>query len=223
MELTEAFEEWMQVFADDQAELLDFYYDACDQVPEWLETNHDNIRQFRDELAAHICDSSIGPYPSETQWTTDEILRDQWFDIFGPEPSPGDPYPVPRERWARRRMTTYMRDIPWREPGLSLVPEKTQQWLAARGITFDDLAAYREPGAEIEFSRPEPPGYRERLAELTAQGRRSGPVQGEHADRAMAELIDTKQSYLDRGHPGIADAIDKAAADRQPRDEPSSQ
>ncbi|WP_026875532.1 hypothetical protein [Jiangella gansuensis] len=217
MEISANFRWWRQTFSDGGGELLDFYQEACNNVPARLETNFHDIRGFRDELAAHIRDSSFGPLPSETQWNTDEILRDLWFDVFGAEPPPGDPYPVPRDRWGRHRMTTYMRDIPTKDT--TRVPEATRQWLAARGLTFDDLAAYREPGAEREYSRPEPPGYRQRLAELTAAGRRSGPVEGEHADSARADLLDAKESYLATGHTEQAAGIDKILADREPRDE----
>ncbi|WP_201777959.1 hypothetical protein, partial [Jiangella alkaliphila] len=115
MEISENFREWRQEFSDGGGELRDFYMEACEQVPEWLESNFNDLRGFRDELAAHIRDSSVGPFPSETQWTTDEILRDLWFDVFGAEPPPGDPYPVARERWGRYRMTTYMEDIPTKD------------------------------------------------------------------------------------------------------------
>ncbi len=54
MEQTETFNHWMQVFSNDQAELLDFYYAACEHVPEWLESNHDDIHRFRDDLAENI-------------------------------------------------------------------------------------------------------------------------------------------------------------------------
>ena len=217
MEQTPEFNRWMQVFSDDQDELLDFYYEACESVPRWLETNHNDIRRFREELAAHIRDSSEPAHGSETQWTTDEILRDLWFDVLGAEPPPDDPYPVPRERWGRHRTTKYMRDIPTKDT--SRVPEKTRRWLTARNIAFEDLAAYREPGAERDHTRPEPPGFRERLAELTAAGHRSGPVEGEHAAEARADLLDAKQSYLETGHAEQAAGIDKILADREPRDE----
>jgi hypothetical protein len=217
MKQTPEFNRWMQVFSHDQEELLDFYYEACESVPKWLETNHNDIRRFRDELAAHIRDSSEPPYATETQWTTDEILRDLWFDVFGAEPPPGDPYPVPRDRWGRHRMTTYMEDIPTADT--ARVPEPTRQWLAARGVTFEDLAAYREPGADVEYSRPEPAGFRQRLDELTAAGQRSGPAEGENADEARADLLDAQRSYRETGHDEQADAVDKILADREPRDE----
>lgn len=108
MEISANFRWWRQTFSDGGGELLDFYQEACNNVPARLETNFHDIRGFRDELAAHIRDSSFGPLPSETQWNTDEILRDLWFDVFGAEPPPGDPYPVPRDRWGRHRMTTYI-------------------------------------------------------------------------------------------------------------------
>ncbi len=191
--------------------------EACEQVPEWLESNFNDLRGFRDELAAHIRDSSEPPHSSETQWTTDEILRDLWFDVFGAEPPPGDPYPVARDRWGRYRMTTYTEDIPTKDT--SRVSEPTRQWLAARGVTFEDLAAYKEPGAEVEYSRPEPPGFRQRLDELTAAGRRNGPADGDRVAEARADLLEAKQSYLDTGHEEQAAAVDKLLADREPRDE----
>jgi hypothetical protein len=217
MQISENFRRWRQRFSDGGGELLDYYMEACENVPEWLARNFKDIRGFREELAAHIRDSSVGPFPSETQWTTDEILRDLWFDVFGAEPPPGDPYPVPRERWGRYRMTTYMEDIPTKDT--SRVSEAARRWLAARGIEFEDLAAYNEPGAEVDYSRPEPAGFRDRLAELTAAGRRSGPAEGEHAAEARADLLDAKQSYLETGHAEQAAGIDKILADREPRDE----
>lgn len=173
--------------------------------------------RFRDELAAHIRDSSYGPLGSETQWGTDEILRNLWFDVFGVEPPPGDPYPVPPERWARHRRTVYLRNIQWWAP--DLVPERTRTWLGARGLTVDDVAAFHEPGADNEFLRPEPAGYRERLAELTAQGLRSGSAEGEYAARARADLLDAKQAYLDSDRPDLAGEVDTILTNREPRDD----
>jgi hypothetical protein len=217
MEISENFLRWREVFSDGGGELIEYYEEACDAVQEWLASNFNDIRGFREELAGHIRDSSVGPFPSETQWTTDEYLRDLWFDVFGAEPPPGDPYPVPRDRWGRHRMTTYMRDIPYRHP--ERVRPESLAWLDARGVTIADLAAYREPGAEVEYSRPEPPGFRDRLAELTAAGKRSGPAEGEHAAEARADLLDAKQSYLETGHTEQAAAVDRILADREPRDE----
>ncbi|MBB5789911.1 hypothetical protein [Jiangella mangrovi] len=217
MEISENFRRWRQEFSDYGGDLIDFYVEACDNVPAWLDSNHENIRGFRDELAGHIRDSSVGPFPSETQWTTDEYLRNLWFDVFGAEPPQDDPYPVPRERWGRHRMTTYMRDIPYRHP--ERVRPEALTWLEARGVTIEDLAAYREPGAEVEYSRPEPPGFRDRLAELTAAGKRSGPAEGDRVAEARADLLDAKQSYLETGHTEQAAAVDKILADREPRDE----
>ncbi|PZF81779.1 hypothetical protein [Jiangella anatolica] len=217
MEISENFLEWRHEFNDGGGELLEFYMEACETVPEWLESNFNDLQGFRDELAAHIRDSSAGPASYETQWGTDERMRNLWFDVFGAEPPPGDPYPVPRERWGRHRMTTYMRDL---QPShLSRLREATRQWLEARGITAEDLAAYHEPGAEREYSRPEPVGFRQRLAELTAAGRRSGPAEGEYADQARADLLEAKRGYLETGHPEEAAAVDKLLADREPRDE----
>lgn len=213
MEQTDLYDHWMNIFfLDPQADLLDFYIEACQKVPTWMETNHDDIHRFRDELAAHIRDSSYGPYPAETQWSTDEILRDLWFDVFGIGPPPGDPYPVPTERWGRHRMTTFLRHFPWQQP--DLIQPADRDWLAARNLTLDDLAAYREPGAERDYLRPEPDGYRERLAELTAQGRRSGPAEGSHAQHGRADLLDAKQAYLDQGRPDLADNIDTILTNR---------
>ncbi|WP_053208227.1 hypothetical protein [Jiangella muralis] len=217
MQISENFREWRQEFSDGGGELRDFYMEACENVPAWLESNFNDIRGFRDELAAHIRDSSVGPFPSETQWGTDEILRDLWFDVFGAEPPPGDPYPVPQDRWGRHRMTTYMEDIPTTDT--SRVPEPTRHWLAARGVTFDDLAAYREPGADVEYSRPEPAGFRTRLDELTAAGRRSGPAEGERAAEARADLLDAQRSYRETGHDEQAAAVDEILANREPRDD----
>ncbi len=86
-------------------------------------------------------------------------------------------------------------------------------------MTFEDLAAYKEPGAEVEYSRPEPPGFRQRLDELTAAGRRNGPAEGDRVAEARADLLEAKQSYLDTGHEEQAAAVDKLLADREPRDE----
>lgn len=217
MEISKNFRRWRGRFSDDGGEALDFYREACETVPEWLESNFHDIRGFREELAAHIRDSSMGPYRADTQWGTDESMRDLWFDVFGAEPPPGDPYPVPAERWGRHRMTTYMEDLPYAD--LSRVREAVRQWLAARNLTADDLAAYHELGADREYSRPEPPGFRQRLDKLTAAGRRSGPPEGEHAEQARADLLAAKQGYLDTGHPDEAAAVDKILADREPRDD----
>lgn len=215
MERTETFNRWMKrvAYIDEVSESYEW---NCENARSWLESNRSDVRTFREELAAHIRDSSYAPNPALTQWMHDEHLRNLWFDLFGPEPPPGDPYPVPQERWGRHRMTNYMRDLPPERSGELHAP--IHDWLAARGVTFDDLAAYHAPGAERDYSRPEPAGYRKRLAELAAEGRRSGPAEGEHAEAARAELRDTKQMYRDTGHPEAADQIDRIIEDSRPRD-----
>lgn len=215
MERTETFNRWMQQAAY-MPEVGESYDWICHNAQTFLEDDRSDIRTFRDELAAHIRDSSYAPNPAWTQWMHDEHLRDLWFDLFGPEPPPGDPYPVPRERWGRHRMTDYMQGLQWRHP--EWMHQPAHDWLAARGVTWDDLAAYHSPGAERDYSRPEPAGYRKRLAELAAEGRRSGPAEGEHAEAARAELRDTKQMYRDTGHPEAADQIDRIIEDSRQRD-----
>ncbi|TDE09078.1 hypothetical protein [Jiangella asiatica] len=155
----------MSSFSTTDAE-PDFYVEGCESVERWENDSEskDRFAAFRDELAAHIRDSSDRPLGRrESQWRNDEWLRNLWYDLFGPEPAPGDPYPVPPDDWGRRRYTPYM------EYGVSdraedgTEPERA--WLAARGLTHGDL----RPGAS---TRPQPEDYQERLERLTREGAR---------------------------------------------------
>ncbi|TDD70988.1 hypothetical protein E1262_07620 [Jiangella aurantiaca] len=156
-------------------ELPESYVEACEEVPELLADDEDgSYRAFRDELAQHIRDSSYPPHrTADSQWITDEWLRNVWYDAFGPEPPPGDPFPVPREDWGHRRRTPFMLYA------IHQTPERSSPgapaWLAARGLTFDDVNA----GVGISLTgqpasvRPAPEGWLERLHDLTERGLRA--------------------------------------------------
>lgn len=153
----------------------DFYVEACEEAPSKLvDGANESYRAFRDEFARHLSESSYPPHSAgESQWTTDEWLRNVWYDAFGPEPAPDDPYPVPAEQWGRRRITDYMVHAIRRTPELSS-PE-APAWLEARGLTFADVAAGVEWSATaggVAF-RPAPDGWLERLHDLTARGLRA--------------------------------------------------
>ncbi|PZF79603.1 hypothetical protein [Jiangella anatolica] len=158
--------------ADDEPEV---YIEACEEVPEMLADDDDgSYRAFRDEFAVHIRDSSYAPWSeSDSQWITDEWLRNVWFDAFGPEPPPGDPYPVPAKDWGRRRLTPYMLHAVRRRPEVS--SPGAPAWLEARGLTFEDVAAGVEWSATAQSPsfRPAPEGWLERLHDLTARGLRA--------------------------------------------------
>jgi hypothetical protein len=151
----------------------DIYIEACDDVPEMLaDDDEGEFHAFRDEFAAHVRDSSFPPLPRSSQWITDEWLRDVWFDAFGPEPPPDDPYPVPPEHWGRLRQTDYMiyavKDAPERSsPGAAA-------WLERRGLTFGEVRAgvLRPPSESVNF-RSAPEGWLERLHDLVERGLRA--------------------------------------------------
>ena len=154
--------------------LQEFYIEACEEVPEMLADDDDgSYRAFRDEFATHIRDSSFSPLPKSSQWITDEWLRNVWYDAFGPEPAPGDPYPVPAEDWGRRRLTDYMLHAVNQTPEVS--SPGAPAWLEARGLTFEDVAAgieYSATAQSVSF-RPAPEGWLERLHDLTERGLRA--------------------------------------------------
>ncbi|SDU51208.1 hypothetical protein [Jiangella alkaliphila] len=155
-------------------ELPEFYVDACEEVPQMLAADEDgSYGAFRDEFAVHLRDSSFPPLRRSSQWITDEWLRNVWFDAFGPEPAPGDPYPVPREDWGRRRLTDYMLHAVNQTPELS--SPGARAWLEARGLTFEDVAAGVEWSATAQSPsfRPAPEGWLERLHDLTERGLRA--------------------------------------------------
>ncbi|WP_053203543.1 hypothetical protein [Jiangella muralis] len=156
-------------------ELPEFYVEACEEVPEMLAGDDDgSYRSFHDEFAVHIRDSSYAPWSEgDSQWIIDEWLRNVWYDAFGPEQPPGDPYPVPAEDWGTRRLTQYMLHAVNRRPELS--SPGAPAWLEARGLTFADVAAGVEwsAAAESVSFRPAPEGWLERLHDLTARGLRA--------------------------------------------------
>ncbi|SDU20437.1 hypothetical protein [Jiangella alkaliphila] len=161
------FRSWFAWFSDTSQE-ADSYIEGCERVPEWLAEGNQGFIEFRAELATHIKESSLPPRRNESQWGMDEWLRDIWFDAFGPEPAPGDPYPVPLDRWGRVRFTDYLlhavgEDDEDSSPGAAA-------WLAARGLDAATVTA--TPDGEMENVRPEPADYADRLARLTEAGLR---------------------------------------------------
>lgn len=157
----------------------DIYVEACEEVPEMLADDpEEDYQSFREEFAAHIRDSSFPPTSvGHTQWMTDEWARNVWYDAFGPEPPPGDPYPVPLEHWGHLRQTDYMfyavKDTPERSsPGAAA-------WLEQRGLTLAEVrAGVLRPSEECINFRSAPEGWLEHLKALTDQGLRE-PQPGE--------------------------------------------
>lgn len=155
----------------------DLYVEACEAAAEKIAAGSSNYQAFREELAAHIRDSSFAPTPPDSQWINDEWLRNIWYDAFGPEAPSGDPYPVPAEHWGHLRQTDYMihavKDTPeFSSPG-------APAWLEARGLTNAEVrAGVLKPPAECINFRPEPEGWRNHLKDLTDRGLRD-PQPGE--------------------------------------------
>lgn len=157
----------------------DFYIEACEEVPEMLADDEDgDYHAFRDEFAGHIRESSFTPPTSgDTQWMTDEWLRDIWYDAFGPEPPPGDPFPVPSEDWGHRRLTDYMLHAINKSPEHSSAGAPV--WLAARGLTFADISAGVGLSATQSVGfRSAPDGWFEHIKDVTRRGLRQ-PQPGE--------------------------------------------
>lgn len=157
----------------------EFYIEACEEAPEMLADDEDgDYHAFRDELAAHIRDSSYPPTSAiDSQWMTDEWLRNIWYDAFGPEPPPGDPFPVPAEDWGHRRLTDYMLHAVNRSPEHS--SPGAPAWLEARGLTFADIsAAIRLSATQSVGFRSAPDGWFDHLREVTRRGLRE-PQPGE--------------------------------------------
>ncbi|TDC51880.1 hypothetical protein E1212_10755 [Jiangella ureilytica] len=143
------------------------YIEACERVPAWLAEGKQEIIDFRDELAVHIRDSSYPALPSMTQWGTDEWLRDLWFDAFGPDTPPGDPYPVPAADWGTTRLTPYMlHAVDEDDEGSS---EGAAAWLAQRDLTAQGV--YGAFSHEM-IRRPEPADYADHLRRATEAGLR---------------------------------------------------
>lgn len=161
--------------ADDEPGL---YIEAIEEVPARLADDASGgYHAFREEFAVHIRESSFPPSSPNSQWITDEWLRDIWYDAFGPEPAPGDPYPVPAEHWGLLRQTDYMiyavKETPERSsPGAAA-------WLERRGLTFAEVRdGVLRPAAESVNFRPAPEGWLVHLKDLTERGLRE-PQPGE--------------------------------------------
>lgn len=158
------------------------YVEGCENAPRWLDDPDGDATAFRDELAALVRDSSYPPDEWESQWTTNEWLRGLWFDAFGPEPPPGDPFPVSPDDWGHSRLTPYLLlgvrgDASTSSPGAAA-------WLDRRGLSFadvEDAKAARRAGAP--GLRPEPPGWADHLRQRTAAGARPADP---HDDSAPA-------------------------------------
>lgn len=147
------------------------YVEGCELAPAWRTDPSSPVHAFRVELAAHVRDSSYPPPEDESQWSSDEVLRGLWYDVFGAEPVPDDPFPVPPEAWGRDRVSWYLllgvgADKYYSSPG-------APAWLAARGLSFESVAAVKElrraGGAQ---PRPAPQNWAEHLDALSRAGRR---------------------------------------------------
>ncbi|WP_053203429.1 hypothetical protein [Jiangella muralis] len=150
----------------------DSYTEGCESVAKWQSEpdRSGQLAAFKAELAAHIRDSSDTPMSKrDHQWLNDEWLRNLWYDLFGPEPVPDDPYPVSAEDWGHPRETPYIEYAVGESEDDATEGERA--WLAQRGLTHAEI---RRGG----FARPAPADYRDRLARLTAEGRRT-PYDGE--------------------------------------------
>lgn len=95
-------------------------------------------------------------------------MRSIWYDVFGPDTPPGDPYPVPADDWGRVRLTPYMlHAVDENDEGSS---DGAADWLARRGLTA--AAVYNAPAETMVNFRPEPAGFSERLKRLNEAGLR---------------------------------------------------
>ena len=161
------FKAWFGWFSDTSQEPAT-YIDGCERVPGWLAEGNRDFLAFRDELATHIRESSYPPLPNSSQWTTDEWLRSIWYDVFGPDAPPGDPYPVDAEDWGRIRLTPYMlHAVDEDDEGGS---DGAADWLARRGLTA--AGVYNAPAGTMVNFRPEPADYAEHLRRATEAGLR---------------------------------------------------
>lgn len=153
----------------DTRDSADLYIEACERAPRRLADDTDSaFNAIRDEFAVHIRESSYPPLRNATQWTTDEWLRSIWFDVFGPEAPPGDPYPVPAHDWGSTRLTTYMlHAVDEDEEGSS---DGAAEWLARRGLTAESV--YNAPHDTMVNVRPQPADYLDHLKRLTEAGLR---------------------------------------------------
>ena len=163
-EVTENVRQWLgSWFGDDDSD-PDGYVEGCDLAPGWENDPElaESFGRFRDELAAHIRDSSLRSLAgSEPQWNHDEWLRNLYYDLFGPDAPPEDPYPVPADDWGRTRYTPYLF---WMTKVADRLSEANKAWLAKRGLTHDQR--------DGSHRRPEPADYQERLERLTREGAR---------------------------------------------------
>ncbi len=171
---TKNFRGWFGTWFSDTSQDPEPYIEGCESAPHWLAKGNTSFAEFRDELAVHIRDSSYPALRNTSQWSTDEWLRSIWYDVFGPEPPPQDPYPVPSDYWGRIRLTSYMLhavdDEPdWGSPG-------APDWLAQRGLTAEGV--YNVRSHEMQNARPQPPDFIRHLEHLTKAGLRE-PQPGE--------------------------------------------
>lgn len=146
----------------------DGYTEGCETVAQWEVDSElgESFAAFKVELAAHIRDSSLRPVGTrETQWLNDEWLRNLWYDLFGPEPAPDDPYPVPAEEWGHPRHTPYIKYAVGESDDNATEGERA--WLARRGLTHAEIRH------GYSWRREAPADYAERLARLTAEGKRT--------------------------------------------------
>lgn len=154
------------------------YIEACEEVPEMLADDDGDYHAFRDELAVHIRDSSFPPASSgDTQWMTNEWLRNVWYDAFGPVAPPGDPFPVPQGDWGHSRLTDYMIHAIRKQP--EMCSPGAPAWLEARRLTIAHIgAAVKLSATQSVGFRSAPEGWLEHLKDLTDRGLRD-PHPGE--------------------------------------------
>ena len=164
---TKAFARYIGTWFD-TTDSADMYIEACERAPKRLAEDADgSFHAIRDEFAAHIRDSSNPPLYGSTQWVTDEWYRSIWYDVFGPEAPPGDPYPVPAEDWGSALVTTYM--IYTVDDDGEAGSDGTPEWLAVRGLIGTDVY---DAISSAMLRRPEPDDYADHLRRATEAGLR---------------------------------------------------
>lgn len=168
---SENFRRWFGTWFSDTSQEVEPYVQGCEQAPRWLAEGEPGFVEFRDELAIHIRDSSYPPPPRMSQWGTDEWLRDVWYDVFGPEPPPGDPYPVPADHWGRVRLTDYLLEAVGEDDEDS--SDGADAWLEQRGLTHRMVyEAFSIPVEQSLNVRPQPDDYLDHLRRLEEAGLR---------------------------------------------------
>lgn len=170
----------------------DEYLRFCSVTAHLTETDAmpDHLVELRDTIAAHLRDSSHRPLGLDTsQWINDEWMRDLWFDVFGPEPVPDDPYPVPGDDWGSVRWTPFMHHLAAHGAHDECdLDQAAATWFRTHRVP----RGHATPSADDPTYRPEPDGYHDRLDRLIHDGtRRAMPGEKQHpAATDLAALLE---------------------------------